>query len=45
MGDKEVVKFFCSKIEFQEIMNPVLKYVANPMFAAYWWMVKKLINW
>lgn len=45
VGDKEVVKFFCSKIEFQEIMNPVLKYVANPMFAAYWWMVKKLINW
>lgn len=45
VGDMEVVKFFCGKIEFQEIMNPVLKYVANPVFALYWWVAKKFIKW
>lgn len=43
--DKEIVKYFVGKIEFQEIDNPVLKYIVNPVFSAYWWIIRKLIFW
>jgi len=32
-------------IDHQEINNPILKYLANPCFAAYWWLVKNLFLW
>jgi hypothetical protein len=38
-----LAKDFSGKIEFQEIANPVLKYVANPILNAYWFIVKKII--
>lgn len=34
---------FKGRIEFQEIANPVLKYLVNPLFNAYWQLVKKII--
>ncbi len=34
---------FVGKIEFQEIANPLLKYLVNPTFNAYWQLVKKII--
>lgn len=43
--DKDIVKFFTGKIEFQEIDNWALKYIANPVFNAYWQVVKYLIRW
>ncbi|MCX6743569.1 MAG: NAD-dependent epimerase/dehydratase family protein, partial [Candidatus Parcubacteria bacterium] len=43
--DKEIVKFFTGKIEFQEIDNWLLSKVANPMFNLYWLVVRKLIIW
>lgn len=43
--DKEIVKGFVGKVMFQEIENPVLKYIANPIFDLYWRIVKKLIVW
>jgi GT2 family glycosyltransferase len=39
----EVTKNFVGKIEFQEIDNPILKYLVNPVFNAYWNLVKKII--
>ena len=30
---------------FIEMMNPVLKYLVNPVFNAYWQVVKRLIFW
>ncbi len=37
----EIAKDFAPKISFQEIDNPLLKYVANPIMAAYFRMIKK----
>ncbi len=34
---------FTGRIEFQEIDNPILKYLVNPVFNAYWNLVKKII--
>ncbi len=38
-----LAKDFAGKIEFQEIANPILKYIVNPLFNAYWQVVKKII--
>jgi hypothetical protein len=43
--DKDIVSLFCGKIQFQEIDNPILKYIANPVFNAYWQIVRFLIRW
>ena len=43
--DREVVKDFAGKVLFQEIDNPILKYIANPVFNLYWQIVKKFIIW
>jgi len=43
--DKEIVRFFTGKIEFQEIDNFILKKLANPLFNLYWLLIKKLIVW
>ena len=34
---------FKASIKFQEINNPLLKYIANPLMEAYWFLVKKFI--
>lgn len=43
--ERELVKNFSGRILFQEVMNPALKYVANPLFNAYWLIVKSVIWW
>lgn len=43
--DKDIVKKFTGKLEFQEIENPILKYITNPFFSIYWLIVKQLIWW
>ncbi|HDQ23210.1 MAG TPA: glycosyltransferase family 2 protein [Candidatus Uhrbacteria bacterium] len=43
--DREIVKFFTGKIEFQEIDNWLLAKIANPIFNLYWQIVKNLIIW
>ena len=43
--DREVVKRFVGKIEFQDLDNPVLKYIANPIFNIYWQVTKRIIWW
>lgn len=43
--DRELVELFTGKIENQEIDNWLLKYLANPVFNAYWQVVKYLIIW
>lgn len=45
VGDREIVKRFVGKIEFQELGNPLLTYVANPVFNVYWQIAKRLIWW
>jgi len=43
--DREFTKKFVGKIEYQQIENPLLKYVANPLFNLYWKITKYLIFW
>ncbi len=45
VGDKALVKRFMGKIEFQELENPILRYIANPVLSLYWQLVKNLIQW
>jgi len=45
IGDRTFLRDFSGRIDFAEMGNPVLKYVANPIFAAYWWLAKRLIVW
>ena len=38
-----LAKKFAGKIEFQEIANPILKYIVNPLFNLYWQIVRRFI--
>lgn len=44
-AEHEIVNSFSGLILFQEIANPVLKYIANPILNFYWQIVKKVIIW
>lgn len=44
-AEHEIVDSFSGLILFQEIANPVLKYIANPILNFYWQIVKKVIIW
>lgn len=39
----DIAKNFRAKIEFQEISNPILKYIVNPLMSVYWFLIKKFI--
>lgn len=43
--DKEIIDGFTGQVLFQEINNPILKYIANPIFQAYWNIVRSFISW
>jgi GT2 family glycosyltransferase len=43
--DRDLAKLIVGKIEFQEIANPILKYIVNPVFDVYWRVVRNIIFW
>jgi GT2 family glycosyltransferase len=43
--DREIIKDFSGEIKFQEIANPVLKYIVNPALNIYWKIIKIFIFW
>ena len=43
INDKKLTKNFVGKILFQEINNPILKHIANPLFNFYWKVARKFI--
>ena len=43
--DMHVVQGFASRLVFAEIDSPVMRYVLNPLLAAYWALVRHLIVW
>jgi len=47
MGDRELLRAASSRLVFEEksIDNPLLKYIGNPLMAAYWFIIKHLIFW
>jgi GT2 family glycosyltransferase len=45
VNDRELMKAFVGRIEYQEIDNPVLKYFGNPLMNAYWQVLKRIMWW
>ena len=43
--DKDIVRFIAGKVEYQEIMNPILRYGVNPTFNIYWNIIRSFIWW
>lgn len=45
ISDQKIFENISGRVEFQEINNPVLKYIANPVINLYLVVIKKLIKW
>ena len=45
VSDRKLAKLIVGKLEFQEIANPILNYIVNPVFNLYWRVVRNLIFW
>lgn len=43
--DIDMIKKFTPIIDFQEINNPVLKYIGNPIMTLYYNLIKLIIKW
>ncbi len=43
VSDKEVTRLFTTKIVFQDVENPIITYIANPLSTIYWNIIKKFI--
>ncbi len=45
ISDKELLRLARPTIEFQEenVKNPVLTYIGNPILRAYWWVARRII--
>ncbi|OGH92486.1 MAG: hypothetical protein A2534_04100 [Candidatus Magasanikbacteria bacterium RIFOXYD2_FULL_39_9] len=45
--DKQILSMAVDKVIFEEkdINNPLLKYIANPLMTAYWFIAKRIIFW
>lgn len=43
--DRDVISRFTGRIEFQDVDSPLLHFVVNPVFNAYWWVIKRIIWW
>jgi len=45
ISDAEFMASFGAKVEYQQVANPLLDYIANPIFSAYWAVMKRIIRW
>jgi len=45
IGDRDILKMFTGRISHQEISNPIVEYLMNPIFSAYFYLLRKLIFW
>lgn len=45
VNDGLIVRHFEGRVLFQEIENPILKYIANPIFDMYWRIARAIIFW
>ena len=43
--EKKVVAVFTGQILFQDVSNPIILYVANPLLSLYWRLVRALMFW
>lgn len=45
VSDKEILRLFYASIRFQDVDNPLLTELANPLMEAYFWLAKKVVFW
>ncbi len=45
VNDRSIVEFFSATLRYQDMRNVVWDYVANPLFALYWYLVRWIIRW
>jgi len=45
LPDRDLARLMVSEISYQDIENPLLRRVGNPMMRAYWRAVRPLIRW
>ena len=45
VSDKDILKHFTGVIAFQDVQNPLVKYIFNPIFQAYFFLVKIVVRW
>lgn len=47
VSDRQLTKDMVSEVLFQEqeLRNPLLVYVGNPMMKAYWWVMRRVMWW
>ena len=45
LKDREIIKNFTGKIDFQEVANPIVRYILNPIFGLYFKIIKLVIWW
>ncbi len=45
VSDRKILSQFVGAIKFQELDNPILKFVVNPITQAYFWVASKIIFW
>lgn len=45
LADAQIVRHFTGRVRFAEVETPLLRYVLNPLLAAYWALARLLIVW
>jgi len=45
VSDRQFIKPFTATVEISQLVSPLLSRVANPILAAYWFVVRRLIFW
>ncbi|MEE9211697.1 MAG: glycosyltransferase family 2 protein [Phycisphaeraceae bacterium] len=45
ISDRKFMTRFTGTIDYPPINHGLVRYVANPLLAAYWWFVRRLIRW
>ena len=45
VSDRQILRLFVSGIKFQDVDNPLLKYLANPLMSAYFHLARLIIFW
>jgi len=43
--DREMMNFMTGKIVNQEVDNPIMKYLVNPVMEVYFWFLKLVVRW
>lgn len=45
MAERIIIKNFTGRINFQDVENPVVTYIGNPLLSLYWFIIKSIIFW